>query len=66
MHEITKNSGLAPGICEPCLECGKLVNVATHFAVEVAGSDDGREGYLHPTCRKTWQEKHPVFRYMNL
>ena len=66
MHTITKDSGMAPAAAQSCLACKKLVNVAAGFAVEVAGTDDGLEGYLHRYCRKAWEEKHPGFRYTDL
>ena len=66
MYTIMTNDEMAPGMSEPCLECRKLVNVAPQFAVEVVGSDDGREGYLHPPCRAKWEKNHPGFRYVSL
>jgi hypothetical protein len=46
------------------LKCGKTLNVAPGFAVEVTRTDGTVEGYLHPrVCREKWEEEHPGFQY---
>jgi hypothetical protein len=49
---------------EPCLHCGKTLNLQPGFALKVLGADGTVQGYVHPMgdCKEAWLKDHPGYR----